>query len=98
MDNRWAKKSKVLQDQLQDWNLLGENEPSVCGFFGCGRRLTLNESLYGGVCCVHNYIQPIEVVGSSPEEFAIVLENGKKVMITSKQYGVLMGALESGKI
>lgn len=29
-------------------------EYAVCSFFGCGRRLTLQEQLFGNTCIIHN--------------------------------------------
>lgn len=48
-------------DDIKAGLLLSEGEEEVCSHFGCGKKLTLHERLYGSKCTTHNGEQNILV-------------------------------------
>jgi len=60
-----------------------QQEYAVCSFFGCGKRLTLQEQLFGNTCVEHNTKGKIIGKGMtttiSKQEAIQAMQNGKAV-------------------
>jgi len=46
-------KRKLIKDIKLSDEILSKSEPYTCSHFGCGRQLTLHESLCGNKCTTH---------------------------------------------
>lgn len=46
-------KIKAMEEMVENMRKV-EGEPQVCKWFGCGRRLTVQEALYGNSCIEHS--------------------------------------------
>ena len=51
-----SKQSEIkIEQQIKGESVEYEEEMyQVCSFFGCGKRLRLEETLAGGLCCKHS--------------------------------------------
>lgn len=50
---RLIEDQKILQDDLSS-EKRAETEPAICKQFGCGKRLTMRERLFGDKCIQHS--------------------------------------------
>lgn len=48
------KLEREVNKEIEDYEENGEENYQVCSFFGCGKKLRLEETLAGGRCCKHS--------------------------------------------